>query len=142
MSLVFLEIFSSIWSLFPIQPINILTKFLIIFNSDFLPVFRQFSLLKMTFSFQFLRLLTSRFSNYNYWGIVLLYTKIQKFSSTLSGIQKYSFVRILLPKYWSIAFYAPKSNHFDIPIGDRGHPVLLLRISHNFIPGEKSSTFD
>ena len=89
MSLVFPEILSSIWLLFPIQPMKILTKFLIIFNSDFLPVFRQFSLLKVTFSFQFVRLLTSRFSNYNYWGIVLLYTKIQKFSSILSGVPKY-----------------------------------------------------
>ena len=142
MSLVFLEIFSSIWLLFPIQPIRILTKFLIIFNSDFLPVFRQFSLLKMTFSFQFLRLLTSRFSNYNYWGIVLLYTKIQKFPSILSGIQKYSFVRILLPKYWSIAFYAPTSNHFDISIGDRAHQILPPRIFHNFFSLEKWSTFD
>jgi len=141
-SLVFLEIFSSIWLLFPIQPIKLLTRFLISFNSDFLPVCRQFSLLKLTFSFQFLRLLTSRFSNYNYWGIVLLYTKIQKFPSILSGIQKYSFVRILLPKCWSIAFYAPTSNHFDISTGDRGHPVLLPRISHNFVPWEKSSTFD
>ena len=117
-----------------------------IFSFWFLNRFLRDFLVRVTFTLQFVRFSTSRFPNYNYWGIILLHTQIQKFSSILKWLRKNhekslccSFFRDFPPKCRSTAFYAPRINRSDISTGNRAHQVLPLTIYHHLAP-EKSES--
>ena len=117
-----------------------------IFSFSFFNRFSGDFLVAITLAFQFVSLSTSRLSKYNNCSIVLLDSKIQKFSSILKGLRKYHQKSLFCPFLWFFTkmsltvFYAPTIDRSEISTDDRARQVLPLMISRNFAP-EKSESF-